>query len=94
MDEDEIRQIMEQEFLEYFFNEEEEHKGLDQEEEQRRMDEEAFQLLFEEERMYKKLEHKRARKEAIEEATEEANFWRDYGLDVDYTRFIDKKWLS
>ena len=44
--------------------------------------------------MYKKLEHERARKEAIEEATEEVDYWIEYGLDVDYTMFIDKKWLS
>ena len=77
-----------------FFSQEEEHKRLDQEEEQSRLDEEAFQQFLKEEKMCKILEHERARQEAIEEATEEADFLRDYGLNVDYTMFIDKKWLS
>ena len=44
--------------------------------------------------MYKQVEHERTRQEALEEAMKEANFRRDNGLDVNYTRFIDKKWLS
>ncbi|PWA94459.1 hypothetical protein CTI12_AA062240 [Artemisia annua] len=90
IDEDEIRQTMEQEFLESLFVQEEEHTKLDQEE-QTRMDEEAFQQFLEEERMFKKLEEERERKEAEMEAREEADFWKDYGLDVDYTMFLDKK---
>ena len=58
------------------------------------MDEEAFQQFLEEGRMYKKLEYERERKEANMEAMKEVNFWRDYGLNVDYTMFIDKNWLS
>ena len=54
MNDDDIRQTMEQEYLEALLDEEEEHKMLDQEEEHTMLDEQALQQCFEEERMVKK----------------------------------------
>ena len=56
MDEEEIRQAMEQEILESLFLQEEEYKRLDEDEEQLSLAEEAFHQFLEEEKMYKQLE--------------------------------------
>ena len=56
MDEEEIRQAMQQEILESLFFQEEEYKRLDEDEEQLSLAEEAFHQFLEEEKMYKKLE--------------------------------------
>ena len=56
MDEEEIRQVMEQEILDSLLFQEDEYKRLDEDEEQSRLAEEAFHQFLEEERMYKQLE--------------------------------------
>lgn len=40
------------------------------------------------------MKKERARKEAEIEAREEAEYWGSFGLDVDYTMFLQKKCLN